>query len=63
VIVARGGREAGVLRVLVLADDLTWATRLVGRHDDHATLPAWLGVPVPAFGSLPAPQSFEVPAR
>jgi hypothetical protein len=31
VIVARGAREAGVLRVLVLADDLIWATRLVGQ--------------------------------
>ena len=29
--VARGGREAGVLRVIVLADDLIWATRLVGQ--------------------------------
>lgn len=29
--VARGGREAGALRVLVLADDLIWATRLVGQ--------------------------------
>jgi len=31
VTVARGGREAGVLRVIVLADDLIWATRLVGQ--------------------------------
>ena len=30
-IIARGGREAGALRVLVLADDLIWATRLVGQ--------------------------------
>ena len=29
--VARGGREAGVLRVIVLADDLIWATRLIGQ--------------------------------
>ncbi len=29
--VARGGREAGALRVLVLADDLIWATRLVAQ--------------------------------
>ena len=29
--VARGGREAGVLRVIILADDLIWATRLVGQ--------------------------------
>ena len=29
--VAKGRREAGVLRVLVLADDLIWATRLVGQ--------------------------------
>ena len=28
---AEGAREAGVLRVLVLADDLIWATRLVGQ--------------------------------
>jgi hypothetical protein len=28
---AEGGREAGVLRVVVLADDLIWATRLVGQ--------------------------------
>jgi hypothetical protein len=31
VTIARGGREAGALRVLVLADDLIWATRLVGQ--------------------------------
>jgi len=31
VTVARGGREAGVLRVIVLADDLIWATRLIGQ--------------------------------
>ena len=29
--VARGGRDAGVFRVIVLADDLIWATRLVGQ--------------------------------
>ena len=29
--VARGGRDAGVLRVIILADDLIWATRLVGQ--------------------------------
>jgi CheY-like chemotaxis protein len=29
--VAEGEQEAGVLRVLVLADDLIWATRLVGQ--------------------------------
>ena len=29
--VARDERPAGVLRVLVLADDLIWATRLVGQ--------------------------------
>ena len=28
---AEGGREAGALRVVVLADDLIWATRLVGQ--------------------------------
>lgn len=28
---AEGGREAGALRVIVLADDLIWATRLVGQ--------------------------------
>jgi hypothetical protein len=28
---AEGGRESGVLRVVVLADDLIWATRLVGQ--------------------------------
>lgn len=28
---AKGGPGAGVLRVLVLADDLIWATRLVGQ--------------------------------
>ena len=28
---AGGGREAGALRVLVLADDLIWATRLVAQ--------------------------------
>lgn len=28
---AKGGREAGVLRVIVLAEDLIWATRLVGQ--------------------------------
>jgi len=31
VTVARGGRDAGVLRVIILADDLIWATRLVGQ--------------------------------
>ena len=151
---AEGGREAGVLRVVVLADDLIWATRLVGQlrtvgadpvrvgsadafaaalavappdadagrpghavvdltarsydglaavrsavaagfhvlcvgqHDDHeerraaraagaeqvlayrklfenghAVLAAWLGVPVPAAGSLSVPSSSEVAAR
>jgi hypothetical protein len=158
VTVARGGREAGALRVLVLADDLIWATRLVGQlrtlgadpirvgsadafaaalaanagpenagpegarpmhavvdltaraydglaavrlataaglrvvcvgqHDDHAhrraalaagaervfayrklfedghaTLAAWLGVPVPAAGSLTSPPRSEVAAQ
>ncbi len=29
--VAKDGRAAGVLRVVVLADDLIWATRLVGQ--------------------------------
>jgi hypothetical protein len=28
---AKGGPEAGVLRVIVLADDLIWASRLVGQ--------------------------------
>ena len=28
---AEGGREAGVRRVVILADDLIWATRLVGQ--------------------------------
>jgi DNA-binding NarL/FixJ family response regulator len=151
---AEGRREAGVLRVVVLADDLIWATRLVGQlrtvgadpvrvgsadafaaalavrptdadagrpghavvdltarsydglaavrsavaagfhvlcvgqHDDHeerraaraagaeqvlayrklfenghAVLAAWLGVPVPAAGSLSVPSGSEVAAR
>lgn len=152
---AKGERETGVLRVLVLADDLIWVTRLVGQlrtlgadpvrvgsaaafeaaladpapagvegarpthavldlaartydglaaarfaaasglhvlcvgqHDDHAqrraalaagaervfayrklfedghaTLAAWLRVPAPAAGSLPAPPSSEASAR
>jgi hypothetical protein len=151
---AEGGREAGVLRVIVLADDLIWATRLVGQlrtvgagpvrvgsadafaaalavappspeggpagyavvdltarsydglaavrtavaagfhvlcvgqHDDHeqrraaraagaeqvlayrklfenghAVLATWLGVPVPAAGSLSVPTSHELAAR
>jgi hypothetical protein len=151
---AEGGREAGVLRVVVLADDLIWATRLVGQlrtvgadpvrvasadafatalaiappgsdgrppgyavvdltarsydglaavrsavaagfhvlcvgqHDDHeerraaraagaeqvlayrklfenghAVLAAWLGVPVPAAGSLSVPSGSEFAAR
>jgi hypothetical protein len=151
---AEGGREAGVLRVIVLADDLIWATRLVGQlrtvgagpvrvgsadafaaalavappgtdgrppgyavvdltarsydglaavrsavaagfhvlcvgqHDDHeerraaraagaeqvlayrklfenghAVLAAWLGVPLPAAGSLSVPTSHELAAR
>ena len=54
--VARGGREAGPLRVLVLADDLIWATRLVGQLRP-------LGAEVPAAGSLTTPPRSEVPAR
>ncbi len=41
--VARGGREAGALRVLVLADDLIWATRLVGQLRTLGADPVRLG--------------------
>ena len=66
--VARGGREAGVLRVIVLADDLIWATRLVGQLRTLGVDPVRVGsadafVPAPAAGSLTAPQSSKVPAR
>ena len=40
--VARGGRDAGALRVLVLADDLIWATRLVAQLRTLGTDPVRL---------------------
>lgn len=66
--VARGGREAGVLRVIVLADDLIWATRLVGQLRTLGVDPVRVGsadafATAPAAGSLTAPQSSKVPAR
>lgn len=40
---ARDGREPGVLRVIVLADDLIWATRLVGQLRTLGVDPVRLG--------------------
>lgn len=41
--VASGGRVAGALRVLVLADDLIWATRLVGQLRTLGAVPVRVG--------------------
>jgi DNA-binding NarL/FixJ family response regulator len=41
--VARNERRAGVLRVLVLAEDLIWATRLVGQLLTLGTSPVRVG--------------------
>ena len=41
--VARGGLEPGALRVLVLADDLIWATRLVAQLRTVGADPVRLG--------------------
>ncbi len=41
--IAKGGREAGVLRVIVLADDLIWAARLVGQLRTLGAEPARIG--------------------
>ena len=40
---AEGGREAGALRVIVLADDLIWATRLVGQLRTVGASPVRVG--------------------
>jgi len=55
VTVARGGREAGPLRVLVLADDLIWATRLVGQLRTLGADPIRLGSADAFAAALAAP--------
>jgi DNA-binding NarL/FixJ family response regulator len=55
VTVARGGREAGVLRVLVLADDLIWATRLVGQLRTLGADPVRVGSADAFAAALAAP--------
>ena len=59
--VARGGRDAGVLRVIILADDLIWATRLVGQLRTLGVDPVRVGS-ADAFTSVlaaPAPAGPE----
>ena len=65
--VARDERPAGVLRVLVLADDLIWATRLVGQLRTLGANPVRVGS-AGAFaaaigGDLPAAPAGGRPAR
>lgn len=59
--VARGGREAGVLRVIVLADDLIWATRLVGQLRTLGVDPVRVGS-ADAFASALADPALAAPA-
>ena len=70
---ADGGREAGALRVLVLADDLIWATRLVGqlrtvgadpvRVGSADAFAAALAVPPAADGTRPGRAVVDLTAR
>jgi CheY-like chemotaxis protein len=61
VTVARGGREAGVLRVIVLADDLIWATRLVGQLRTLGVDPVRVGS-ADAFEAALADPALAAPA-
>jgi DNA-binding NarL/FixJ family response regulator len=71
---AEGGREAGVLRVVVLADDLIWATRLVGQLRTIGAEPirvgsadafaaAIAGLPADASGARPGHAVVDLTAR
>jgi ActR/RegA family two-component response regulator len=55
VTVARGGRQAGRPRVLVLADDLIWATRLVGQLRTVGADPVRVGSADSFAAALAAP--------
>ena len=58
---AEGGREAGVLRVLVLADDLIWATRLVGQLRTLGVDPVRVGSADAFVTALTAPAPAGAP--
>ncbi len=54
---AEGGREAGVLQVVVFADDLIWATRLVGQLRTVGADPVRVGSADAFAATLAAPAS------
>jgi len=54
---AEGGREAGVRRVVILADDLIWATRLVGQLRTVGANPIRVGSADGFAAALASPSS------